>query len=244
MQSSPDLFDDSEDEMLVVEEELEKGEVVKIPKNYQVTGNTLWEERTLMSPFNARPLLIAQVHEGRETLTTLYQNYLDPEGHRLTHYYSDPSWEGGREYYLWSPRGRQVVKKEDCTVTRVKKKTMIKNPMRTKFEPREMEVEGMVEENVVSSRKRKHSNTTRLNLQTNGDHRQRLQAYKWMLEQGRLEGLRVEANQSVCLLYTVEAFIPLAGFRVLCNVFLLHDLFPTYNLTKTLLRIYLCIYLH
>ena len=182
--------------MEVVEDD---GETVLLPKNYQVMGQSVWTERVLMSPFNARPLLIAQVKESRETLATFFRSYFDPEVHSLTHYTSGPAWEAGRQYYLWSPRGRCVVREEECTVTTVQSKTLVKNPLRVKFEPK-LEVEEVgKEEGEGSSRKRKLYSPTSPSLIPRSEAQQRLAAYKWMVARGRTEGLRVEENYSCSL---------------------------------------------
>ena len=82
-----------------------------------------------MSPWAARPLLIAMVKEGRETLIPIFRKYLDPEIHGLTHYTSSPSWEG-REYCLWSPIMRKVVSQDECKHITVHEKTTVRNPVR------------------------------------------------------------------------------------------------------------------
>ena len=103
-----------------VEVEREEGDavMVRLPKNYQLTGPTVWREPKLMSPWAARPLFLANIKEGRETMIPFFRNYLDPEIHLVTHYSSNPAWEGG-EFCLWSARGRAAVRLEECTVTNV-----------------------------------------------------------------------------------------------------------------------------
>lgn len=106
--------------------------MVRLPKNYQVTGPTVWKEPKLMSPFAARPLFLAMLKEGRDTLIPFFRNYLDPEIHLLTHYYSSLAWEGG-QFCLWSARGREAVRREDCTVVKVEGKKVVKNPIRRRL---------------------------------------------------------------------------------------------------------------
>lgn len=174
------------------EEELEEGVLVQLPLNYQLTGPAVWQERTLMSPFNARPLLIAQIKESRETVQTFFRSYMDPEVHLVTHYSSPPSWEGG-QYCLWSPRGRQVVREEECSRVKVLGKTTLKNPLRLKNKSsvEEMEEKRQEEEEEENmSRKRKRPDPVIVLPQTEVERRR--QAYLWMVSRGTLEGVRVD----------------------------------------------------
>ena len=154
-----------------------------------------------MSPFNARPLVIAQVKEDRETVSSFFRTYLDPEIHHLTHYTSDPGWERGKEFCLWSPRGRQAVKEEECEVIKVEGEVVIKNPLRLcqAIEEREQEVER--QEEAGESRReevsRKRKRPVPRNLLPQSEATQRLEAFKWMLEKGKLGGLQVEEDHSI-----------------------------------------------
>jgi hypothetical protein len=169
----------------VQEMEGEEGEVlVKLPKNYQLTGPAVWKEPKLMSPWAARPLVLAMVKEGRDTLIPFFQQYFDPEIHLITHYSSNPAWEGG-EFCLWSARGRAAVRLEDCAVTKVETKTLVKNPIRR--EPGE-EVNF---ETTDESRKRPRSVYLSELALPKAEVARRLEAYKWMLQRGQLDGLQV-----------------------------------------------------
>ena len=169
-------------------EEVEEGVMVQLPLNYQLMGPAVWEERTLMSPFNARPLLIAQIKESRETVQTFFRSYMDPQVHLVTHYSTSPSWEGG-QYCLWSPRGRQVVREEECTVEKVQGKTILKNPLRLQNKSSVEEVEVRQEEE-DRSRKRKRPDPVIVLPPTEVERRR--QAYLWMVGRGTLEGVRVD----------------------------------------------------
>ena len=158
-EQSQDMFAESE-EVDMIEEGIDQEAEVQLPKNYQLMGPAVWEERTLMSPFSARPLLIAKVKESRESMTAFCSLYLDPEVHQLTHYSSDPSWrEGGKGHCLWSPRGRKVVVEEECSKLKLQGKTTFRNPLKTKLSVEEGgegagEGAGNYEE-VIDTRKRK-----------------------------------------------------------------------------------------
>ena len=169
-------------------EEVEEGVIIQLPLNYQMTGPAVWEERTLMSPFNARPLLIAQIKESRETVQTFFRSYMDPQVHLVTHYFTPPSWEGG-QYCLWSPRGRQVVREEECSRVKVQGKTILKNPLRLKHKSSVEETEEMQKEEDVS-RKRKRPDPAIVLPQTEVERRR--QAYMWMVGRGALEGVRID----------------------------------------------------
>ena len=56
-----------------------------------MAGRAVWVEHRLMSPWAARPLLVATIKESRDTMVTFFQNFLDPEIHLLTHFFSSPS---------------------------------------------------------------------------------------------------------------------------------------------------------
>jgi hypothetical protein len=175
-----------------VEVEREEGDavMVRLPKNYQLTGPTVWREPKLMSPWAARPLFLANIKEGRETMIPFFRNYLDPEIHLVTHYSSNPAWEGG-EFCLWSARGRAAVRLEECTVTNVEKKTVVKNPIRRQ------PGEGI--EMTTESRKRPRSVYHSELALPKSEVARRLEAYKWMLQRGQLDGLQVR----VCHIYEI-----------------------------------------
>ena len=112
----------------------------------------------------------------------------------MTHYTSDPSWEGGKEVYLWSPRGRRVVRREQCTTVKVNTKTLVRNPIRLDLVS-EVGQDG-VEDVEGASRKRKISTTQSASHLDRSEYKQRMEAYTRMVDQGRLEGLNVEVNYS------------------------------------------------
>ena len=159
-----------------------------------------------MSPWAARPLLVATIKESRDTMVTFFKNFLDPEIHLLTHFSSSPSWDDS-ECCLWSPRGRQVVRREDCTAEEVTTKTVMKVPLLVKQESRtvqgeeemqedrEMLEDREMQERVRVSRKGKHESPPP--SMSYSEASRRFQAYKWMLEQGRLRGLKVEQDHYV-----------------------------------------------
>ena len=94
MGDSEDMFASTQEEeqegQQGQEEEEEEGRIL-LPQNYQVAGRAVWEEHSLMSPWAARPLLVATIKESRDTMVTFFQNFLDPEIHLLTHFFSSPS---------------------------------------------------------------------------------------------------------------------------------------------------------
>lgn len=174
-------------------------ELVALPKNYQIMGDPVWKEKTLMSPFAARPLLIAQVKEERPTVSKFFQTFLDPEIHQVTHHSSNPAWDRGKEFCLWSPRGQQVVKEEDCDIIKVQGKTLLRNPLRLKYEPLEQEVKVVevveeVQEVQEASKKRKRSIPLVQIPRTEATHR--LNAYKLLVEQGKLRDVRLEDDHT------------------------------------------------
>ena len=114
-------------------------------KNYQLAGNHVWEETKLMSPWAARPLVIAMIKEERETLIPFFRKYVDPQVHLLTHYSSNPAWHSS-EFCLWSPRGRRVVGLEECRIQTVLNKVNIRNPIRLEHKLEEGGVEEQMEE--------------------------------------------------------------------------------------------------
>lgn len=142
-----------------------------------------------MSPWAARPLFIAFMKEGRETMIPFFRHFLDPEVHLLTHYSSSPAWDG-TEFCLWSPRGRKVVMMEECSVLNIQRKTVIRNPLKIKLEVvfKENELEEV-------SRKRKHSPP--VNLMPKSEAARRFEAYKYMVERGMMEGLEVVEDHMV-----------------------------------------------
>ena len=142
-----------------------------------------------MSPFNARPLLIAQIKESRATVQTFSRSYMDPQVHLVTHYSTPPSWEGG-QYCLWSPRGRQVVREEECSRVKVQGKTTLKNPLRLKNKSSVEEMDEKRQEEEDMSRKRKRPDPVIMLPQTEVERRR--QAFLWMVGRGTLEGVRID----------------------------------------------------
>lgn len=188
---SQDMFEEDVEELETLVDGVEEI-LIQLPKNYQLIGPKVWEERNLMSPWAARPLFLAMVREGLETLTPLFRNYLDPEIHLLTHYSSPPSWEG-TEVYLWSPRMQRVVSRDECKVVRVEGRTVMRNPLRRSM------VElgtlgGEQESDTVMNRKRKRQEVIRM---TQSEAQKRFLAYKHLVERGRLKEVRIEENHSV-----------------------------------------------
>jgi hypothetical protein len=167
---------------------------IQLPKNYQLTGALLWEETSLMSPFAARPLVIVQQKEGRDTLQPLFRTYLDPQIHEITHYMSDPSW-GDSDFCLWSPRGGKVVEKIDCTEIKVDQKTVVRNPIKVKAEaPEEEDIskkKKRPEEEDISKKRKRTENET-IGRMSNEEVESRVKAYKWMVERNKLKEIEVE----------------------------------------------------
>ena len=176
--------------MEVVAEERSEARLVKLPKNYQVTGKTVWKEPKLMSPFAARPLFLAMVKEGRDTLIPFFQNYLDPEIHLLTHYSSSPAWKGS-QFCFWSARGRAAVRVEECTMVRVVKRTVVRNPIRRAMPTTTISTATM------DSRKRVLPEDGTVQTLSKAEVARRLEAYRWMQQRGKLEDLRLEVDSSV-----------------------------------------------
>ena len=198
MQDSPDLFASDEEyeaggEMQGAGAGSEEGqevvrgaECVQLPKNYQLTGEAVWEEKTLMSPFTARPLFMAMQKEGRDTLTPLFRQYLDPQLHSLTHFSSDASWQE-EDFCFWSPRGGKVVSQENCIKMKLDQKTILRNPIKSKISQEEEK-----EEEIRNKRKRSEK-VIQLDKMESA---KRFEAYKWMLEQKKLSGLKVQEDDS------------------------------------------------
>ena len=161
-------------------------ECVQLPKNYQLTGEAVWEEKTLMSPFAALPLFMAMQKEGRDTLTPLFRQYLNPQLHNLTHFSSDASWQE-EDFCLWSPRGGKVVSQENCISMKIDQKTILRNPIKSKISQEEEK-----EEEIRNKRKRSEKV---INLDKK-ESAKRLEAFKWMLEQKKLNGVRVQEDDS------------------------------------------------
>ena len=193
-EQSQDMFAESE-EVDMIEEGIDQEAEVQLPKNYQLMGPAVWEERTLMSPFSARPLLIAKVKESRESMTAFCSLYLDPEVHQLTHYSSDPSWrEGGKGYCLWSPRVRKVVVEDECSKVEVQGKTTFKNPLKKMLSVEEEDGAGEGDKNkrLLDTRKRKREDSPV--QMSNMETKMRLEAFKHMMKRGILKGARLDSS--------------------------------------------------
>ena len=199
VQDSPDLFASDEEyeaggEMQGAGAGSEEGqeivrgaECVQLPKNYQLTGEAVWEEKTLMSPFAARPLFMAMQKEGRDTLTPLFRQYLNPQLHNLTHFSSDASWQE-EDFCLWSPRGGKVVGEETCIKMKIEQKTILRNPIKSN-NSQEKEKE---EDEIRNKRKR----SEKVMKQDKNESAKRLEAFKWMLEHKKLRGVKVQEDDS------------------------------------------------
>jgi hypothetical protein len=166
---------------------------VELPKNFQVTGPAVWQEKNLMSPFGARPLLIAMIKEGRQTLVPFFKSYLDPEVFNLSHYTCHPHTDIG-EFCFWSARGRRVVQLEDCTVMNVEAKTVFKNPINSLTK----------EVNPGEQNKRKRG-IEHHELSSN-EFQNRLEAFKYMLNQTKSLDLKVDEEHKQELTSALSTF--------------------------------------
>ena len=97
------------------------------------------------------------------------------------------------ECCFWSPRGRKVVRRENCKIEDVTSKTVLRIPLLVKQEGRSVQEDREIldgeemQDTVRLSRKRKHESSPPTMSQSEASRR--FKAFKWMLEQGRLQGL-------------------------------------------------------
>ena len=169
------------------QEGVKGAEFVQLPKNYQLTGEAVWEEKTLMSPFAARPLFMTMQKEGRDTLTPLFRQYLNPQLHSLTHFSSDDSWQE-EDFCLWSPRGGKVVSEETCIKMKIEQKTILRNPIKSNNSQEEEKDEDQI--------RNKRKRSEKVMKQDKNESAKRLEAFKWMLVHKKLRGVKVQEDDS------------------------------------------------
>jgi hypothetical protein len=197
-------------------------ETIHKPVNYQEVGEPVWREKTLMSPFAARPMAVAFIQEGRDTLQPFFKDYMDPQIRSLTKY-SKPVDHESVGWVLWSSRGRETVKSEDCRVVQIEEKTTFKNPTRAPQqcsdqsareeelmeeerveaeldEEKPMDLSEEVEENKMEQSEEEDSVARRATVQ------KRLQAFKYLSRRGDLKELKIDSENMPKLKSVIDKF--------------------------------------
>ena len=173
--------------------------VIKKPLNYQETGDMIWNEHQLMSPWAARPLGLVMMRETRQNTIDFVKNFLEPQVKSLTHFGSSAHTKETNSWQLYSARGQTTVDKDSCTIKKIEGRIEVKVPMRhgkTKSDGAEdMDVDDVVvnkEGTVEVPRVIELLQST-----TTDDTKRRFLAFKWMLSRGHLKGASLDAGNNL-----------------------------------------------
>ena len=98
-QDSPDIFENSEESLVVDDQEcfnIDKEGApsplkIKRPKNFQEKGKEVWTEDNPGSERAARPIITAMQKESRSNVQSMIENFLEKEIVSLTNYATKPS---------------------------------------------------------------------------------------------------------------------------------------------------------